>query len=117
MDATRISDGRPVVMKLLLDNGERNYEREILEFLCSPHLRSDPRNHTVELLDVFKLPNSGNIVIVMPMLRWFNSPEFQTVGEAVEFLRQIFEARAFRPVVDCRRSDKRCPGHPFHARA
>lgn len=69
-------------------------EREILEFLRSPHLRSDPKNHTVPLLDVFKLPVSGDTVLVMPLLRPFHNPRFQTVGEAVEFFRQIFEVRA-----------------------
>ena len=91
LDATRISDGRQVLLKLIPDDSEHDYEREMLVHLSSPHLRSDPRNRTVELLDVVKLPNSGQIALVMPLLRWFNNPRFQTVGEAVDFFSQIFE--------------------------
>ena len=30
-------------------------------------------------------------IIVLPLLRQFNDPPFETVGEAVDFFRQIFE--------------------------
>ena len=91
LDSTRISDGARVLLKLIPDDSAQSGEREVLEYLNAPHLMSDPRNHTVPLLDVVKLPNSGQLVLVMPLLRWFNNPRFQTVGEAVEFFSQIFE--------------------------
>ncbi|KZV60309.1 hypothetical protein PENSPDRAFT_694368 [Peniophora sp. CONT] len=95
LDATRISDGRHVVLKAIPSHREPDREREIHEYLCSPHLRSDPRNHTAELLDAFRLPNNGDLVLVTPVLRRLDNPRFQTVGEAVGFFRQLFEAIQF----------------------
>lgn len=120
LDATRVSDGSQVLLKVIQDDPEHLLEHDILKFLCSPHLKTDPRNHTVDLLDVFKLPNSGQTVLVMPLLREFHDPRFDTVGEAIEFFRQIFEVRhiAFAPGVVLIRVNTETPaGHRVHARA
>ncbi|VDB95698.1 unnamed protein product [Peniophora sp. CBMAI 1063] len=95
LDATRIIDGKHVLLKITHDDSHGDSERTILEYLWSPELRSDPRNHTVPLLDVFELPQNGGTVLVMPFLRAFDDPAFETVGEAVEFFRQIFEGVQF----------------------
>ena len=78
-------------MKNISEDPVHDRERKIIEHLSSPSLKADPRNHTVELLDVLRLPLSGQSTLVMPLLRRFNDPPFETVGEAVEFFRQIFE--------------------------
>ena len=96
LDATRVSDGLHVLLKVIPNDRDPDGERKILEYLCSPHLRSDPRNHTVPLLDVLKLPKGGGVALVMPLLRLFDDPRLQTVGEAVEFFRQIFEVGVCR---------------------
>ena len=72
MDATRISDGRPVMLKWLLRE-EGPYELEINKLFSTETFSSDPRNHCVRLLDVIELPNDPPI-IVLPLLRPFADP-------------------------------------------
>ena len=38
--------------------------------------------------------DQNNVLFLMPLLRRFDDPPFETVGEAVEFFRQIFEVCA-----------------------
>ncbi|KZV74539.1 hypothetical protein PENSPDRAFT_647967 [Peniophora sp. CONT] len=95
-DAIRISDGRQVFCKSITNEDRVLRHLEIIRFLSSEALRRDPRNHTVPILDEFTLPNSGGeLVLVMPFMRRWRSPNFDTVGEAVEFFRQIFEGIQF----------------------
>ena len=62
-----------------------------MQYLSSEPLSLDPRNHCAQLLEVLDLPDHINQVLVMPLLRPFNSPTFDTFGEAVECFRQLFE--------------------------
>jgi hypothetical protein len=89
MDATRISDGRQVMLKLL-PREEGPYELEINKLFSTEPLFSNPRNHCVHLLDVIELRNDPPI-IVHPLLRPFSEPPFQTFGEFVTFFAQICE--------------------------
>jgi hypothetical protein len=89
MDAIRISDGKPVMMKRQpLEEGP--YELEINRLFSTEPLASNPRNHCVQLLDVIELPDDPPI-LVQPMLRPFDKPRFQTYGEFVTFFSQICE--------------------------
>jgi len=93
MDAVRIEDGRQVTLKKVLPD-EGPYELSITEFFSSPGLKEDPRNHCVPLLELIDLsPDKpdGEKLIVMPFLRPFNNPRFQTYGEFVAFFMQISE--------------------------
>ena len=68
------------------------YESSIGLRLSSEPLASDPRNHAgrvFETLDVPGQPDDG--IIVMDYLRQYDDPSFETVGEVVDFFRQIFE--------------------------
>ncbi|KAI0048894.1 hypothetical protein FA95DRAFT_1653412 [Auriscalpium vulgare] len=95
LDATRISDGKPVMLKQVVRE-EGPYELDIATFLSSDELLSDPRNHTVPLLEVIELPNADkDKLMVMPRLRPFHNPKFETYGEAVSFMTQIFEGLQF----------------------
>ena len=89
MDAIRISDGKPVMMKRQPPE-EGPYELEINKLFSTEPLASDPRNHCVQLLDVIRLPNDPPI-LVQPMLRPFDEPRFRTYGEFVTFFSQICE--------------------------
>jgi hypothetical protein len=89
IDATRISDGRPVVLKMLLSE-EGPYELEINKLFSTEPLSSNPRNRCVHLLDVIELPNDPPI-IVHPLLRPFYKPPFRTYGEFVTFFTQVCE--------------------------
>lgn len=93
MDAVRIEDGRQVMLKKVLPE-EGPYELSITELFSSPGLRSDPKNHCVPLLEVIDLPPTnpdGRKLMVMPLLRPFKNPRFQTYGEFVAFFMQISE--------------------------
>ena len=89
MDATRISDGRQVILKGLLTE-EGPYELEINKLFSTEPLASDPRNHCVHLLDVIELPDNAPI-LVHPLLRPYDDPRFRTYGEFITFFAQICE--------------------------
>ena len=88
MDATRISDNAMVSLKRMEDG----LENEIASYFSTEPLASHPHNHCVPVYEVLRVPDLDNVVIVvMPQLRPFNKPRFKSVGESVEFFRQIFE--------------------------
>ncbi|KAI0299137.1 kinase-like domain-containing protein [Multifurca ochricompacta] len=93
MDATRISDGKPVMLKRLL-NEEGPYELEMNRLFSSEPLSSNPRNHCVQLLDIIELPNDPPIM-VHPLLRRYYDPRFQTFGEFISFFAQTCEGVHF----------------------
>ncbi|KAI0074362.1 hypothetical protein K474DRAFT_62506 [Panus rudis PR-1116 ss-1] len=64
-------------------------------FMYSNH--NDPKNHVVPLLDDFDISDTGEEakILVLPLLRRYDEPEFRTVGEVVDFVRQVFEGVAF----------------------
>jgi hypothetical protein len=68
------------------------YEAEIAELFSSDPLAMDPQNHCVPILQILAVPDDADlIVIIMPLLREYDSPRFDTIGEAVECIRQLFE--------------------------
>jgi hypothetical protein len=93
MDATRRHDGKLVMLKRV-PAGLEQQELEISRLVSSPELSHDPHNHCVPLLECFELPNAHDQkLIVMPYLRCFNKPRFQTFGEFVAFFTQICDVR------------------------
>jgi len=90
MDATRRRDGRRVMLKKVLHE-EGPHELRIAQSFSSPEVARDPRNHCVPLLDVIEIPDAGQKLMVMPFLRPFNNPRFQTFGEFVAFFTQTCE--------------------------
>ena len=54
MDAVRVRDGLPVMLKRLLPD-EGPYELKINRLFSSPELANDPRNHCAPLLDLIEL--------------------------------------------------------------
>lgn len=92
-DATRISDGALVLLKQV-SVIVHPHEVSIGRYLCSDELRSDPDNHCVPLHDVLKDPSEENtVILVMPLLRKCDDPEFDTIGEVVDFIRQLVNVR------------------------
>lgn len=72
MDATRISGGRPVMLKRLpIEEGP--YEPQINKLFSTEPLSSDPRNRCAQLLDAIQLPNEEPIM-VHSLLRPFGNP-------------------------------------------
>jgi hypothetical protein len=70
---------------------EGPHELLISRMFSSPEAIKNPRSHCVPLLDIIDIPNSGQKLIVMPFLRPFNNPHFETYGEFVAFFAQICE--------------------------
>ena len=65
---------------------------DIALYLSSPALVSQPSNHCIPVYEIFTLNGENNIVImVMPLLRLYSDPSFDTIGEVVECFRQLFE--------------------------
>jgi len=95
LDATRISDGETVALKRI-SRKIHPYEVDISRMFSMEPLASDPRNHCVPIYEVLQVPDDSDIVLlVMPLLRSYNNPRFDTVGEAVEYFRQIIEGLQF----------------------
>lgn len=94
MDATRVSDNSYVSLKMV-KKSEHPHEVEIGQYFMSEKLSSDPKNYCVPFLDVMSVPDENDIqIIVMPLLLPFTKIRFDTFGEVVECLRQLFEVRA-----------------------
>jgi len=89
MDATRTSDGEFVMLKRIKRDAHP-FEIPIAQFFSNEPWSTHPRNHCVPALEVLDVPDDEkSVVLVMPFLRQYNDPRFETVGEAVEFFRQI----------------------------
>lgn len=98
MDAVRKVDGEVVALKRILKSNHP-HEVEIGLYLSSPPLSEDSRNHCCPILATLHPPDDKNLVIlVMPFLRKHDNPIYTTVGEAVEFFRQVFEVSSMRYV-------------------
>ncbi|KIJ07481.1 hypothetical protein PAXINDRAFT_173467 [Paxillus involutus ATCC 200175] len=95
MDATRLSDGRSVAIKRL-EISMHPHEVAIAQYLWNEELRRDPTNYTVPIFDVLHPPDDADCaLLVMPMLLRCDEHPFETIGEMVEFLRQVFEGLQF----------------------
>lgn len=92
-DAIRVKDDRHVVLKRV-ERSPSTQEYEILQYFAEEPRRSDPRNHCVPFLGVLDpLDDAEHIIVVYPVLRAFDDPEFDTIGEGLDFIRQILEVR------------------------
>lgn len=82
-----------VVLKRI-DTSVHPHELEITQYFSTEPIASHPRNHCVPLYEAFMVPDQPNyVILVTPLLTESNYPKMLTIGEAVEFFRQIFEAR------------------------
>ena len=81
-----------IVMLKKVSLAHHPYEIGIHQYFSAEPIASHPRNHCVPLLNVLEVPGEPDtVLLVMPLLRSFDDPKFQTIGELVECLRQIFE--------------------------
>lgn len=94
VDATRTLDAVPVMIKIIMKQSHP-YEMEVMQYLSSAKLQMDRGNHSMQLLDVLDPPTHPEYsMLVLPFLRTFDEPPFDTIGEAVDFFSQIFEVRS-----------------------
>jgi len=90
VDATRISDDRPVCIK-----EAKTGDLELRIALTLSEI-DDPANHSVPILDTFVDSVDKSIsYLVMPFLRLSDEPAFRLVEEVVDFADQVFEGLAF----------------------
>jgi len=95
IDSTRISDGALVTLKMI-EHSVHPYEVEIARMFCEEPIKSDPRNHCVQILEVLQDPIEQDVsIIIMPILKAYHKPHFDTVGEAVDFFHQALEGLQF----------------------
>jgi hypothetical protein len=105
MDATRVPDGLYVSLKMV-KKSDHPHEVGIGQYFMSEKLSSDPKNYCVPFLDVLSVPDESDTqIIVMPLLLSFTKIQFDTFGEVVECLRQLFEVRATVLELTCHLSD------------
>ncbi|KAG8907723.1 hypothetical protein FRB99_002519 [Tulasnella sp. 403] len=89
LDAERISDGKTVVLKHVPKSSP---EAEIGWYLSSEPLKSDPRNHSVPLLDVLEDGNGREkVILVFPILRRVDMPPPASVRELADLVEQTLE--------------------------
>jgi hypothetical protein len=90
LDASR-EDGSLVMLKRI-DLSRHPDEVEIGRLFSSESFASNPKNCCVPFYDVLRIPDDDDsVIIVMPLLYPIGHPSFQTIGEVVDFFRQIFE--------------------------
>ena len=88
IDATRRSDKFRVAIKSTRNDTQ---EIHIARYLTE---QQSPRNYCVPVLDVRQDPLEADMSLMfMPHLRRFNNPEFGTIGEVMDFIRQSLEVR------------------------
>ncbi|KZS89832.1 hypothetical protein SISNIDRAFT_444877 [Sistotremastrum niveocremeum HHB9708] len=93
LDATRRRDNLRVVMKLV---PTRKKEIPVWQYLSSPTVGSDPRNHTVPLLALHLLPDTDEEALaIMPLLIYFDLFPFETPGEVLSCLFTLTEGLVF----------------------
>ncbi|KAG2364053.1 hypothetical protein BDR07DRAFT_1280698 [Suillus spraguei] len=93
--ATRTSDGARVVLKRIQPS-IHPHEIEVGNFLASEPLKRQRENHCVEMLDVLQVPDEADeTILVLPLLRPFDNPPFETIGEIIDFTLQVFEGLQF----------------------
>ncbi|KAF5326216.1 hypothetical protein D9611_000730 [Ephemerocybe angulata] len=87
-DAIRLKDKSQVVLKRVNKTKHQNE----LDIHCYLSEKSDPKNHTVPLIEILNPEDCpSDSIVVMPQCRAWNTPEFETVGEVVDFIGQLFE--------------------------
>lgn len=91
MDARRLSDNQLICIKRVLT---ASHEISIACHLSRDEVRSDPRNHSVPILDTFQDDEDDRIsYLVMPFLRPMDNPPFEVVQDVADFVDQILEVR------------------------
>ncbi|KAG2150397.1 kinase-like domain-containing protein [Suillus clintonianus] len=95
ISAIRTSDGAHVILKRIQPS-RHPHEIEISRFVASEPLRSQRENHCVAVLDVLDVPNDPDeAILILPLLRDFNDPPFETIGEIIDFVVQVCEGLQF----------------------
>ncbi|KAF9077759.1 kinase-like domain-containing protein [Rhodocollybia butyracea] len=98
IDALKISDSSMVaikrVRKTTLKGGitATSQEEDICALFSTNEHASQPSNHSIPLLEVLHVPGfEGEDLLVMPWMRKPVDPPFRTVGEGLQFIKEMLE--------------------------
>ncbi|KAJ6591915.1 hypothetical protein B0H10DRAFT_1829799 [Mycena sp. CBHHK59/15] len=95
MDAVRACDGVAVALKRV-PYATASEEERFMRRLTSDPLVSHPDNPCPPLYQVLGVPDEDDVaVFVLPYLRQFDSPPFETIGEVMDFCRQALRGLRF----------------------
>ncbi|KAH7907466.1 hypothetical protein BJ138DRAFT_1129149 [Hygrophoropsis aurantiaca] len=95
LDATRTLDGTYVTLKVI-KKSVHPYEAEIGQYFSSEPVASAPANHCIPIYEVLQPPNDDDrLILIMPLLKSYSKPRFDTFGEVIECFRQLFEGLQF----------------------
>ncbi|KAJ4499794.1 hypothetical protein C8R41DRAFT_915115 [Lentinula lateritia] len=90
MDALRMSDSLIVALKLIKTS---TGEDEITMLFSDDDPNSDPHNHCVRILEVLPVPGAdAEKILVMVWMRNVMDPRFRTIGEAIQFFKEMIES-------------------------
>ncbi|KAJ3528522.1 hypothetical protein NMY22_g9377 [Coprinellus aureogranulatus] len=79
-----------------VDKSTPNEETEVMKLLSNEPLKSNPSNHAVQPIEILQHPTDKDTTfVVLPQLRNYDDPPFETVGEIVGFIRQFLRGMNF----------------------
>lgn len=115
IDAVRLNDQSLVYIKVVRGDSE---EVQIAKYLRSEELQKDPRNCCVPILDVLHLPGDEDLsFMVMPFLRYIDSPPFELVGDVLQCGGELLKVRTAAPYISATlKLTRRSPGTGIPAR-
>ncbi|KAF9077729.1 kinase-like domain-containing protein [Rhodocollybia butyracea] len=101
IDALKISDSSMVAIKRVRNTiveGDitagttPSLEEDICALFSTSENASQPSNHSIPLLEVLHVPGfEGEDLLVMPWMRRPEDPPFRTVGEGLQFIKEMLE--------------------------
>lgn len=95
-----MSDGLPVHLYLVSEKKSPD-EVDIMLYLASGKLTAgehDRGSHIIPIFEVLEVDDNHSLcVIVTPLMRVYDDPRFENMGEAVNFLGQVLEVVFFYP--------------------
>ncbi|KAI0040923.1 hypothetical protein FA95DRAFT_1527129 [Auriscalpium vulgare] len=91
VDATRMADGKQVILKRLPDEDSSPDEVDITMLFSSEQYMQRPKNHCIPVIETKRFEELSETVLVLPRMRPYDNPRFRTFGEVVAFAKQIIE--------------------------
>ncbi|KAJ3892365.1 kinase-like domain-containing protein [Lentinula edodes] len=89
MDAIRSSDSLMVAIKRVKTSSS---EVQVGTLFSNDEHASNPSNHCIRILEVLSVPETADeVLLVMPWLREVDSPSFRTIGEILQFTKEMIE--------------------------
>lgn len=80
-----------------VDLADRSEEMSILSYLAEEPLGHDERNPSIQPIEALDHPTDPTTrILALPLLRKYDDPPFETLGEILDCIWQVFEVRLSR---------------------